>query len=122
MWLGQRTRKKIFIAAVFIIFTWAIVSFFGSWVNATEREAVFMSKALDDPNTTEIYNQLSIKIKSSKPFKISLQVITTTDECYWIIYSATNDEPIYDPMEGLIEQGIGSDLVSGEWYLQRLFD
>ena len=115
MWLGQKTRRKIFIAAGFILFTWIIVSFFGSMGNAAEREPVFMSKVLDAPNTTEIYNQLSLKIKASKPFKICLKVYTTTDEYYWIIYSATNDDPTHDPMERLIEQGIGSDLVNSEW-------
>ncbi|MGA1875450.1 MAG: hypothetical protein ACMUIA_07570 [bacterium] len=107
-------KKDSFIKAGFFLIALIFWLFSGSAARA--EDPLSMSKTLNLSNTAYVYKSFTIEIKASSPFKISFQFEAVDGETYWITYASTNAGVSYDPMEGLIEMGIGSGLTDGKWH------
>jgi hypothetical protein len=114
MLFSKGLKKHSFIKTGFFLI--ALIFWFFPGSAARADDPLSMSKSLNLSNTAYEYDSFTIEMKASSPFKISFQFEDDNGGSYWITYSSNKTGVSYDPMEGLIEMGIGSGLADGKWH------
>jgi|GEM_PF-2880036 len=86
-----------------------------AYASSGAREIVSMTKTVSVANSPQVYDSIALKVKTTQPFKVCVQVYTSEGE-YWITYSSTySGSPKYDQETGMIEARLGESVENGQW-------